>query len=114
MFGGVNGIPKWIPSPVLCNPDTAAKSILMKKSKASNIDGADATQSARMRPGPNLCAIQWQKNINKKGTTEQFRVYWGALSTAQQDEYQAEAERLNSAGSWKKPSDSAVVNSILY
>jgi hypothetical protein len=33
---------------------------------------------------------------------------------AQQDEYQAEAERLNSAGSWKKPFDSAVVNGILY
>ncbi|KAG1722609.1 hypothetical protein EDB19DRAFT_1834930 [Suillus lakei] len=108
-----------IPSPALCDPDTAAKSVLGKKSKASNVDGADATQSTRMRPGPvknrrNLCAIRWQKNINKKGTTEQFKLYWGALSMAQQDEYQAEAECLNSAGFWKKPSDSAIVNGILY
>ncbi|KAG1803115.1 uncharacterized protein BJ212DRAFT_1304680 [Suillus subaureus] len=90
--GGVNGIPKWIPSPALCDPNTAVKSVLWKKSKASN----------------------WQKNINKKGTTQQFRLYWGALSTAQQDEYQAEAEHLNSAGSWKKLSDSVVINGILY
>ncbi|KAG2039989.1 hypothetical protein BDR03DRAFT_1008348 [Suillus americanus] len=80
VFSGANGIPKRIPFPVLCDPNTAAKSILGKKSKASNVDGADAIQSARIRPGPvknrrNLCAIWWQKNINKKGTTEQFRLY---------------------------------------
>ncbi|KAG1797245.1 hypothetical protein EV424DRAFT_1546678 [Suillus variegatus] len=119
VFGGANGIPKRIPSPALCEPDTTAKNVLEKKSRTSNVDGADATPSARMRPGPakngrNLCAIRWQKNINKKGTTDQFRLYWGALSTAQQDEYQAEAEHLNSAGSWKKPSDSAVVNGTLH
>ncbi|KAG1758728.1 hypothetical protein EDD22DRAFT_849784 [Suillus occidentalis] len=111
VFGGVNGILKRIPSPALCDPDAQdAKSILKKKSRTSNVDRVDATQSARI----NLCAIRWQKNINKKGTTDQFRMYWGALSMAQQDEYQAKAKRLNNAGSWTKPSDSAVVNGILY
>lgn len=52
VFGGANGIPKRIPSPALCEPDTTAKNVLEKKSRTSNVDGADATPSARMRPGP--------------------------------------------------------------
>ncbi|KAG2045325.1 hypothetical protein BDR03DRAFT_977112 [Suillus americanus] len=119
VFGGANGISKWIISPALCDPDTTAMNVLEKKSRTSNIDGADATPSARMQPGPakngrNLCTIQWQKNINKKGTTDQFRLYWGALSTAQQDKYQAKAKHLNSASSWKKHSDSAIINATLH
>lgn len=43
-----------------------------------------------------------------RGTTEEFRVYWAALATAQQDEYKADAERLQSAGMWTKGSDCVV------
>lgn len=62
--------------------------------------------------GRNLCALRWLKQVNRNGSTEEFQVYWTALSTAQQGEYQSEVERLNSTGTWNKPSD--VVNGILY
>ncbi|KAG2746114.1 hypothetical protein P692DRAFT_20739344, partial [Suillus brevipes Sb2] len=61
----------------------------------------------------NLCALRWLKQLNTKGTTKEFDSYWCALSTAQKDEYQAEAERLESAGQWQKPSDALVVNGPL-
>jgi len=52
--------------------------------------------------------------MNKNGTTDEFKLYWNTLATAQQDEYQAEAECLDSTGAWKKASDSAVVNGALH
>lgn len=77
-----------------------------------------STKGSKMRPGPkkngrNLCALRWLKQLNTKGTTKEFDSYWCALSTAQKDEYQAEAERLESAGQWQKPSDALVVNGPL-
>jgi hypothetical protein len=67
------------------------------------------------RAGRNLCALRWLKQTSSKnGSTDEFKVYWGGLSTTQQDKYQSEADRLNSAGTWKKASDSAVVNGVLY
>ncbi|KAG1792357.1 uncharacterized protein HD556DRAFT_1309421 [Suillus plorans] len=55
---------------------------------------------------------EWK--TNKNGTTDEFKLYWTTLSTAQQDEYQAEAERLDSTGAWKKASDPAVINGTPY
>ncbi|KAG2741859.1 hypothetical protein P692DRAFT_20879759 [Suillus brevipes Sb2] len=60
-----------------------------------------------------MCAMMDQTD-NKNGTTDEFKLYWNTLVMAQQDEYQAEAERLDSAGAWKKASDSAGVNGALH
>ncbi|KAG1882595.1 hypothetical protein F4604DRAFT_1986122 [Suillus subluteus] len=115
IFGGPSGIPKVIPTPAL--PPIA------DPSEGSHVKSGPATTGGvnikKMRPGStkngrNLCALRWLKQTNKNGTTDEFKLYWTTLSTAQHDEYQAEAERLDSTGAWKKASDHAVVNGALY
>ncbi|KAG1747769.1 uncharacterized protein EDB91DRAFT_1245260 [Suillus paluster] len=114
---GPNGIAKTIPAPAL------------SPIKQTNEDGPSISDTKsvvktegkkKMRPGAaknarNLCAWRWLKQVNDtSGTTEEFRVYWAALATTQQDEYKADTERLQSTGAWTKGSDCAVCDGALY
>ncbi|KAG2755105.1 hypothetical protein P692DRAFT_20815725 [Suillus brevipes Sb2] len=117
IFGGPSGIPKLIPTPAIPPSTDSSKGGTVKSGPTTG--GVDVKKCSKMRPGStkngrNLCALRWIKQTNKNGTTDEFKLYWNTLATAQQDEYQAEAERLDSAGAWKKASDSAVVNGALH
>ncbi|KAG1759432.1 hypothetical protein EDD22DRAFT_955893 [Suillus occidentalis] len=102
--------------------DLKAKPLVISKGKkhACDTDGTKATHKCVKESG----SLHGDSDITASSSSligiielppsHSSTVYWGALSTAQQDEYQAEAEHLNSAGSWKKPSDSAIINGILY
>ncbi|KAG2351382.1 hypothetical protein BDR07DRAFT_1501621 [Suillus spraguei] len=63
-------------------------------SASNNKLAAKADGKKKMRPGAaknarNLCAWRWLKQVNEtSGTTEEFRMYWAALTPAQQDEVQ--------------------------
>ncbi|KAG0694982.1 hypothetical protein DFH29DRAFT_880325 [Suillus ampliporus] len=80
---------------------------------------ASASKGSKICPGPkkngrNLCALRWLKQLNTKGTTKEFDSYWCARLAAQKDKYQAEAERLESAGQWQKVLDALIANGILH
>ncbi|KAG0702245.1 hypothetical protein DFH29DRAFT_875287 [Suillus ampliporus] len=114
---GPNGIAKTIPAPALSPIEQTNDD----EPSISNTKSVVKTEGKKkMRPGAaknarNLCAWRWLKQVNDtSGTTEEFRVYWAALATAQQDEYKADAERLQSAGTWTKGSDCAVCDGVLY
>ncbi|KAG1719623.1 uncharacterized protein EDB91DRAFT_1089239 [Suillus paluster] len=114
---GPNGIAKTIPAPAL----SPIKQTNKDGPSISNTKSVVKTEGKKkMRPGAtknaqNLCAWRWLKQVNDmSGTTEEFCVYWAALATAQQDEYKADAERLQSAGTWTKGSDCAVCDGALY
>ncbi|KAG2366402.1 hypothetical protein BDR07DRAFT_1606947 [Suillus spraguei] len=114
---GPNGIAKTVPAPAL---SPIKKTNDDGPSASNNKLAAKADGKKKMRPGAaknarNLCAWRWLKQVNEtSGTTEEFRMYWAALTPAQQDEYKADAERLQSAGTWTKGSDCAVCNGALY
>ncbi|KAG1818505.1 uncharacterized protein BJ212DRAFT_1479515 [Suillus subaureus] len=99
IFGRPSGIPKFIPTPAIPLSTDSSKGGPLKSS----------TKNER-----NLCALQWIKQMNKNGTMDKFKLYWNTLATAQQDEYQAKAERLDSAGAWKKASVTVVVTPISF
>ncbi|KAG1811860.1 uncharacterized protein BJ212DRAFT_1373696 [Suillus subaureus] len=114
---GPNGIAKTVPAPAL---SPIKKTNDDGPSASNNKLAAKADGKKKMRPGAaknarNLCAWRWLKQVNEtSGTTEEFRMYWAALTPAQQDEYKADAERLQSAGTWTKGSDCAICNGALY
>ncbi|KAG2354488.1 hypothetical protein BDR07DRAFT_1494491 [Suillus spraguei] len=117
IFGGPNGIPEHIPTPAL--PPSTGPSEGEPIKSGLTTGGIDVKKSSKMRPGStkngrNLCALRWLKQTSKNRTMDEFKLYWNALATAQQDEYQAEAECLDSTGTWKKVSDSAVINGALH
>ncbi|KAG2157303.1 hypothetical protein DEU56DRAFT_750442 [Suillus clintonianus] len=105
---GPRGIAKTIPapahSPIKKTDDGPAALKVPSDNKASK---------KKMRPGVaknarNLCALRWLKQVKTSGTTDEFCMYWAALTPAQQDEYKADVERLQSAGTWTKASDRVV------
>ncbi|KAG0707195.1 hypothetical protein DFH29DRAFT_871772 [Suillus ampliporus] len=94
---GPNGIAKTVPCPAL------------SPIKQTN-NGPSAMKNAQ-----NLCTWHWLKQVNEtSGTTKEFCMYWAALMTAQQDEYKANSERLQSTGTWTKGSDCAICDGALY
>ncbi|KAI6155005.1 hypothetical protein BKA82DRAFT_22332 [Pisolithus tinctorius] len=54
------------------------------------------------------------KKVSKNGTTEEFRVYWDALTATQREDYRIEAEQLEKEGLWTKPSDPAICKGKLH
>ncbi|KAH7887761.1 hypothetical protein F5I97DRAFT_1828720 [Phlebopus sp. FC_14] len=49
-------------------------------------------QPSSTKNGYNLCAQRWLKCINKNGMVEEFRVYYGSLTNAQREAYDAEVK----------------------
>ncbi|KAG2049731.1 hypothetical protein BDR06DRAFT_1011813, partial [Suillus hirtellus] len=105
---GPNGIARTVPEPAL------------SPIKKPNDGSSTKVAKKKMRPGSaknarNLCALRWLKQVKTaSGTTDEFCLYWAALTSAQQDEYKADAERLQSAGLWTKGSDKVVCDGIVY
>ncbi|KAG2032281.1 hypothetical protein BDR03DRAFT_1015402 [Suillus americanus] len=112
-----NGIAKTVPAPALSpikktNNDGPSAS---NNKLAAKVDGKKKMRPGATKNAQNLCAWHWLKQVNEmSGTTEEFHMYWAALTPTQQDEYKANAERLQSAGTWTKGSDCAVCNGALY
>ncbi|KAG2342177.1 hypothetical protein BDR05DRAFT_949147 [Suillus weaverae] len=76
---------------------------------------------AKTVPEPALSPIKKPNNGSgtkqvktASGTTDEFGLYWAALTSAQQDEYKADTEHLQSAGTWMKGSDKAVCDGTMY
>ncbi|KAG1808275.1 uncharacterized protein BJ212DRAFT_1485211 [Suillus subaureus] len=95
IFGGPSGIPKFIPTPAIPL-------------------STDSSKGGPVKMLEDVARFYEEWKMNKNGTMDKFKLYWNTLAMAQQDEYQAEAKHLDSAGAWKKASDSAVVNGALH
>ncbi|KAG1902843.1 uncharacterized protein F5891DRAFT_1185980 [Suillus fuscotomentosus] len=111
-----NGIAKTVPAPALSPiKQTNDRPSISNNKSAAKMDGKKKMQPGAAKNTQNLRAWCWLKQVNQmSGTTEEFHVYWAALMTAQQDEYKADTERLQSAGTWTKGSDCAVCDGTLY
>ncbi|KAG1771362.1 hypothetical protein EV702DRAFT_1048990 [Suillus placidus] len=111
---GPNGITKTIPAPAL----SPIKQMNDDKHNAKSVVKTEGKKKMRLgaaKNAQNLCTWCWLKQVNDtSGTTKEFCVYWAALVTAQQNKYKADAEQLESTGTWTKGSDCAVCDGVLY
>lgn len=115
---GMQGIPKRAPL-VPAQPRIPPASECTSSEPLTITAKVDAKKVSKMRPGAaknarNLCALRWLKQVSKNGTTEEFRVYWDALTATQREDYRIEAEQLEKEGLWTKPSDSTVCKGKLH
>ncbi|KAG1808041.1 uncharacterized protein BJ212DRAFT_1303226 [Suillus subaureus] len=105
---GPNGMARTVPEPAL------------SPIKKPNDGSSTKVPKKKMHPGSaknvqNLCALRWLKQVKMaSSTTDEFSLYWAALTSAQQDKYKADMERLQSAGTWTKGSNKAICDGTMY
>ncbi|KAJ8582555.1 hypothetical protein M405DRAFT_559386 [Rhizopogon salebrosus TDB-379] len=95
--------------------DTGANANNVPKATSSKVKSGG--KAVKMRPsatknGRNLCALRWLKNLKTNGTTEEFCIYYGALTSDQRKQYDDEAIQLVANNSWS--SGKAVCDGQLY